>query len=215
MSEQNKALYEIHALKILIRTWRANKVFENTSPFLGRNFVDRSTLEGRLRDLRVSIKPDSPVSSLANEHAAIRSTLSKLFVTGRSSETIEVVHSEHVYGQRSRSSGRGGYIHFRFGVGPMWARRVWVNLYKGRKDENRPEWFILKADELRVNNPYIRIYSAIAFHTVRGDTHQGFIGQSKVGDCNWAFKQTMRQAISWAEAEFQNETANRLTGEAQ
>lgn len=100
----------------------------------------------------------------------------------------------------------------RITVGYMWYRKVYEPFYQFEKLEHE-NWFVLAADEVRVNVPDVRLYRATAYSFTKDETQEVFIGQSKVGKQQAVIKTTLNAAIEAAITLYQEEIDNRIVGE--
>lgn len=153
----------------------------------------------------VPLRPSIKTSEGNKIVGAIRAMYSRK----RTSFMVKVGGSK-VSALKSQRSYGGSEI--RMTVGYMWYRKVYEPFYAFDKLEYE-NWFVLAADEVRVNVPDVRLFRATAYSFTKDETQEVFIGQSKVGKQQAVIKTTLNAAIEAAINLYQEEINNRIVGE--
>lgn len=188
----DKRIY--HQMKFLsalcFMMWRERKHLDACDDFLKREM--RGQRE-RLQTMRKGNREIPASGRREQEKVAIQRAIGDMYKSSRKSVSGTV--GKNIGGALSFSSYRSE--HFTMTVGWGWRRKVYLPFYEKLRLEAN-EWFVLKADEVRVNHPYIRLFEAKAFHFKERTTKTVWIGQSAIGDMKAVIKETSSAAIQSA-----------------
>ena len=189
----NKGTY--HTMKFLsslcYTAWRERNHLSQSDD----NYVvkEMERLRGILQNIRRSSREIPATGRREQERKAIVQAISDLYKTSRKSVSGAV--GKNLGGALSFSSYRTE--HHSLTVGWGWRRKVYLPFYeKARLDAH--EWFILSAEQVKVNHPYIRLFEAKAYHFKERKTKTVWIGQSAIGDMKATIKDSSSAAIQSA-----------------
>lgn len=203
--------HDLQVYLMLAAAWRRASIhYEKGSKAYGIDATGKdisSTIKGMRQAARaVPLRP----SIKGREGTIIVSAIRSMYARKRTSFIVKVGGNKvsATKHERSYSSAK----EMRITVGFMWYRKVYLPFYQFEKLEHE-NWFVLAADEVRVNVPDVRLYRATAYSFTKDETQEVFIGQSKVGKQQAVIKTTLNAAIEAAISLYQEEIDNRIVGD--
>lgn len=199
----------IEALSEICQVIHRHAKVLNTEHFAktGANYLTRSIVDARrLRQSRPPI-----VRLRMDEEARIKEGVKEKALPANSRNYLTV----HVGGKPFAEKGekpKYGNATITIRVGWAWRRTVYDPLYKNGNLDSQ-SWFLLSAQEVKVNDRMIRLYRGLAYSRANNETREVYVGQARLGGQKAAVRATASAAAEAARALIAQEIDTKLTQE--